>query len=112
MARFCGKIGLGESKEKDDQPGVYEDVITERIYYGEVLQNGLRTLDGDKINEDVVVTNSIRIVANPATIGNLANLRYVELMGTLWEIDTVEVQGPRLLLRLGGVYNGPTPAAP
>jgi hypothetical protein len=30
-------------------------------------------------------------------------------MGTLWTLSNVEVQSPRLVLRLGGVYNGPTP---
>jgi hypothetical protein len=31
-------------------------------------------------------------------------------MGTLWTVSDVEVQSPRLLLRLGGVYNGPRAA--
>src|SRR5687768_9525038 len=112
MARFCGEIGYGETREKEDQPGVYEDVITERTYYGDVLQTTARTLDGEKINEDVVVTNSIRIVADEFANGNFTAIRYVRWMGALWEIDTVEVQSPRLLLRLGGVYNGPTPTTP
>jgi hypothetical protein len=37
-------------------------------------------------------------------------IRYVEWAGVLWTVSMVEVQSPRLLLRLGEVYNGPTPA--
>lgn len=112
MARFCGEIGYGEAQEKEDEPGVYEDVITERTYYGDVVQNTLRREDDEKVNANVVVTNSIRIVADEFANGNFRAIRYVRWMGTLWEVDTIEVQSPRLLLRLGGVYNGPTPTAP
>lgn len=112
MARFCGGIGYGETKEKEDFPGSYEDVITERTYYGDVVENGIRRIDGDKVNDDIAVTNSIRIVADEFANGNFSAIRYVRWMGTLWEVDSIEVQNPRLLLRLGGVYNGPTPAVP
>jgi hypothetical protein len=30
---------------------------------------------------------------------------YVEFMGTKWKITNVEVQYPRLILSVGGVYN-------
>ena len=36
-------------------------------------------------------------------------MRYVHWMGALWEVNSVEVLNPRLILTIGGVYNGPTP---
>ena len=32
-------------------------------------------------------------------------MRYVEFMGAKWKISSVEVQYPRLILTVGGVYN-------
>jgi len=32
---------------------------------------------------------------------------YIKWAGTLWTVSNVDVQSPRLLLTLGGVYNGP-----
>lgn len=66
-------------------------------------------LDGQKVNDDLSVNNSISIVADAYAIENFFAMRYVQWMGILWIVSTVEVQSPRLLLTLGGVYNGPTP---
>lgn len=106
MARFFGKVGYGESTEVD---GVWSDVITERSYFGDVTYTARRMQDADKLNDDIVTSNAISIVADPYANQNFVSIRYVEWAGTLWTVNTVEVQSPRLILRLGGVYNGPTP---
>jgi len=105
MAKFLGKIGYGESQES--VPGVWEDTIVEREYRGDVLKNTRKSLDGEKINNDLTVGNSISIVADAYANNNFFAIRYVEWAGTLWTVSDVEVQSPRLILRLGGVYNGP-----
>jgi hypothetical protein len=46
-------------------------------------------------------------VADAYANENFFAILYVEWMGALWTISEVEVQSPRLLLRLGKVYNGP-----
>jgi hypothetical protein len=107
MARFHGKVGYGESTETS--PGVWEDVITERLYYGDVVRNSRTLVDGEDLNQDISVGNSISIVADAYANGHIFAIRYVEWAGTLWTVPTVEVERPRLILRLGEVYNGPTP---
>ena len=67
---------------------------------------------GESVNNDLSVGNSISIVADAFANEHFFAVRYVEWAGTLWTISEVEVQAPRLLLRLGGVYNGPKPEAP
>jgi hypothetical protein len=104
-ARFYGKVGYGASVES--VPGVWKDVITEVAYYGNVVRNTRHLLDGTKINDDLTVSNSISIVADPYANEHILAMRYVEWLGTLWVVTNVEVQSPRLLLTLGGVYNGP-----
>ena len=106
MARYFGRIGYGASVEKAD--GVWEDEITERSYYGDIVRNARNLRDGEHLNFDLSVQNSISIVADAYANEHFFAIRYVEWAGTLWTVSEVEVQSPRLLLRLGEVYNGPT----
>ena len=59
----------------------------------------------DKLNDDVNISNEISIVADPFAYQNFHAMRYVEFMGAKWKISSVEVQYPRLILTVGGVYN-------
>lgn len=106
--RFYGKVGYGAPVET--APGVNSVVITEVSYFGDVVRNSRVLREGDRVNDDLSVDNSISIVADAYAIQNIFAIRYVEWMGTLWVVSHVDVQSPRLLLRLGGVYNGPKPA--
>jgi hypothetical protein len=107
MTRFYGRVGYGESVET--APGVWIDQIEERSYYGDVVRNTRNLREGEQLNFDLSVNNSISIVADAYANEHFFAIRYVEWAGTLWTVSQVEVQSPRLLLRLGEVYNGPTP---
>ena len=109
MARFYGKVGYGETVEQPSGSGVWVDVVTERSYYGEVIRNSRNLDERDKVNDDISVGNSISIVADEHAYHHIFAMRYVEWAGTLWKVSKVDVQRPRLILRLGGVYNGPRP---
>lgn len=110
MAKFSGVVGYGETVES--APGVWREVMREIPYFGEVTRNTRRLVEGGNINNDLTVGNSISIVADPYAIEHFFAIRYIKWAGTLWTVTDVEVKSPRLLLRLGGVYNGPTaPAA-
>jgi hypothetical protein len=104
MAKFYGVIGYGESVET--APGVEEDVITERNAYGDVLRNTRQLKEGDQVNNDLTVSNSISIVADAYANDHFFAMRYISWMGTDWVVSEVDVQRPRLILRLGGVYHG------
>jgi hypothetical protein len=108
MARFHGRIGYGGTVETE--PGVWVDEITERLYFGDVIRNARNLREGENLNADLSVQNSISIVADAYANDHIFAIRYVEWAGALWTVSSVEVQSPRLLLRLGEVYNGPTPA--
>lgn len=104
MAKFYGKIGYAEALET--APGVWSESITEREYFGELIRNTRRLQTGDKLNDDINVANEISIIADPFANENFHAMRYVEFMGAKWKITNVEVQYPRLILTVGGVYNG------
>lgn len=110
MAKFSGKIGYAQTTET--APGVHEEVITERVYYGEITQDRRLLRAGEGVNPDVSSGNAISIVADAFANEQYFAIRYVEWAGVRWTVQDVEVQRPRLLLRLGEVYNGPTATAP
>lgn len=110
MARFAGKVGFAISTEV--RSGVFKNVITEKSYFGDVKRAARQTRTEDKVNDEIDVDNLIEIVADAFANENFSAIVYVEWAGTKWKVPSVEVQHPRLLMRLGGVYNGPTPAVP
>lgn len=103
MAKFYGNLGYAVMTET--APGVWSEKIDERPYYGDVIRN-LRRLQGtSNLNDDVNINNEISILSDPYANQNFHAIRYAEFMGTKWKVTSVEVQYPRLILSLGGVYN-------
>ena len=94
MAKFYGKIGYAETVET--KPGVWRPKIIEKPYFGDLIRNSRQYLN---------IANEISIVADPYARQNFHSMRYVESMGAKWKITRVEVQYPRLILTIGGVYN-------
>lgn len=108
--KFYGPIGYAETVET--KPGVWIEQITERMYYGDLTRNTRRLQSAETLNDDINVANELSIVADPFAYQNFHEMRYVEFMGAKWKISNVEVQYPRLILTMGGVYNGiETPAS-
>ena len=105
MAKFYGKIGYVHPHEL--APGVFDDTPVEYPYFGDVRSNTRYMEDGEQINGDITVNNMISIVADAFAYDHFFAMKYVWWMGARWEIRKVEVQRPRLILTLGGVYNGP-----
>lgn len=104
MAKYYGVIGYVETVETS--PGVWEEQITERNYYGELVRNTSRFQVSDQVNDNVNIANEISVIADPFATQNFHAMRYVEFMGAKWKITNVEVRYPRLILTIGGLYNG------
>lgn len=104
MAKYCGMIGYAGLVEIE--PGIWEDGITEREAIGDMLSNYRSLENSGDINDNINIANKISIVADPYAINNFHAMRYAEFMGAKWKISNVEVKYPRLILTLGGLYNG------
>jgi hypothetical protein len=104
MAKFYGVIGYAVTEETE--PGIYEERIVEKEHFGDVIRNTRRLSNAAKVNDDITISNQISIVADPFANNNFHSMRYVSFMGSKWKVTEVEVQYPRLILTLGGVYNG------
>lgn len=104
MAKWFGKIGYAVTSET--RPGIWEEVIVERNYYGDMTRNSRRLQSASQVNDDININNELSIISDPYAMNSFHAMRYAEFMGTKWKITNVEVQYPRLILSLGGLYNG------
>lgn len=102
MNKWYGSIGYADNVEVE--PGIHEDQIIEKQYFGDITRNIRKLQSSGEINDDLNLSNAISIVADPYAIENFYKMRYVEFNGTKWKITDVEVQYPRLILTLGGVW--------
>lgn len=103
MAKFCGVIGYVVTKETE--PGIYEEQVIENEYYGDMIRNTRRLREAAKVNDDIAISNQVSIIADPFANHHFHEMRYVVIMGVKWKITEVEVQYPRLILTIGGLYN-------
>ncbi len=104
MSKFYGPIGY--ITQEEISPGIWDDVVVERSYRGDILQNIRKWEANEHKNDDLVITNRISIIADPFAYDNFSTIRYVSWMGVRWKVNSIEIQRPRLILTLGEVYNG------
>jgi hypothetical protein len=108
MARYFGKIGYGI--DVDQGGDVWKTVITEREYYGDVTRNYRRLQEGEKINNDLTTSTQLSIMSDTYANDHFSAIRYAEWKGVRWKVTSVSEAHPRLILELGGKYNGQTPS--
>lgn len=109
MSKFYGKVGYAITEETEST--IWTPKIIERTYYGDLIRNSRKWQTSENINSDVNISNEISIVADKFAYEKFAFIRYIEYCGVLWNVTAVEVQRPRIILTVGGVYNGETPSA-
>lgn len=106
MARYFGKVGYGENVDQGND--VWKTVITEREYYGDVTRNYRRSQEGEKVNDDLRTSTQLSILSDTYANDHISAIRYAEWRGVRWKVTSVSEAHPRLILELGGVYNGAT----
>lgn len=102
MAKWFGKVGYAVTEETE--PGIWEETITEREYYGDVISNRFKHQNSGDVNDDKNISQIISIVADPFAYQHCSEIIYVEYMGSKWKASDIEPMFPRLQLTIGGVY--------
>lgn len=100
---------IGYSEKTEIRPGVWDDVITERSYYGDVIRDTVNSREGDQINSDITLGNAISIVADAYANEHIFAMTYIRYSGVLWTVRQAEIKSPRIIVRMGGRYHGHTP---
>lgn len=108
MAKFYGIIGYVESVEKT--PGVWVDKVVERPYSGDLVRNYGKHESSGEVNDDINIANEVSIITDPYATEHFFAIRYIKFnvpkLGGVWKVTSAEVTYPRLILSIGGVYNG------
>jgi hypothetical protein len=104
MAKFHGFIGFAQTVET--APGVYQEQMTEREYIGDFMRLTQNFNSSQTLNDDMKLSSRVSVIADPFAFANLSTIRYVKWEEVLWKVTAIEHQRPRLILSLGGVYNG------
>ena len=108
MAKFSGNIGYLITVEDivdGKKTGKWKQVVEPHKYYGNIIRNFSRWENSGNLNENISLNNSISIIADAFAYENFQHIVYVEYMNQKWKVNNIEVQKPRLILSLGGVYN-------
>lgn len=103
MGRFYGKVGFAVQQET--VPGIWEEVIEERTYSGEIMSNRWRTAPASDVNRDITLSSDFSILCDPYIKQNYMFIAYVEYMGAKWAVNSAEVNYPRVVLTVGGLWN-------
>lgn len=104
--KWCGQIGFVETKELENEPGIWKEVITERKYYGDILRNTRHANSSEYLNDNFTINNEFSVLLDAFAMANYSHIRYLEFQGVKWKIASVTIDYPRITLTTGGVYNG------
>lgn len=108
MSKWFGKIGF-TLPVREIEPGVWDSPVEEHEYYGDVTSNRWKRQSSGEINDNLNLANVLSILADPFAFENHSYVAYVDILGTKWKVTDVELQYPRMILSIGGVWNGNSP---
>lgn len=105
MGRYFGNIGFKITEEI--RKGVFKELTVERQYYGDFMRNSnyRNQQNTESVNNDIIVQNTISILADPFIYDNFYNIQYIEVYGYKWKVSSIEVNRPRLIITTGGKFN-------
>lgn len=103
--KYYGEIGFWQ-EDVEIRPGVSRPSIIPKMYTGDVLRNNQRWASSQHQNDNLTMSHRISIVADLYLNENISSVKYVTYMGNKWKVNSIEVNYPRVIFELGGVYNG------
>ena len=109
MARYHGKVGF-LIQEDNQETGIVRDVVVEKTFFGKVIEHSRRWQSSDVITDDLLLGNQIAITAYDEAFKHASAIKYCEFMGNLWNVTSIKIKRPEIILTLGGVYNGQRPS--
>jgi hypothetical protein len=104
MAKFAGLVGY--VTEEETSPGVWKQVETPKRMKGDILRQASNTQNGDKINSNVTLSHRVSLVGDAYSFGNYYNIKWIDVDGRKWKVEAIEVRRPRIIVSLGGPWNG------
>lgn len=108
MGKWFGAIGFA-LPTREIEAGVWDNPIEEHACYGDMTSDRRKRQNSGEINDNLNLANTLSIIGDPYTQTNYQHIAYATIMGAKWKVTDVEIQYPRLILTIGGVWNGNSP---
>lgn len=102
MARFYGKVFYEDTVET--APGVHTPTLTGRYYYGDLNRIARRYEAGELVNQNLTMQHEVSILADAYAFDNYAKIKCVEVDGSKWAANYVEINRPRIKITIGSLY--------
>lgn len=99
---------IGYATDVEQPGGVWIKEITERTLKGDLTRTSARQSSSDSVNGTLSLTDTATVVADAYAMQHYSAITYIKVDGGAWTVTTVSVERPRLILRMGEVYNGET----
>ena len=110
MAKYTGLVGYVTQVET--APGVWSSVENPKRMKGDIirqsssLQNDYRSNTGNKVNSDISLNHRVSLIGDAYAFSSYFDIRWIEVDGRKWEVTSVEIQRPRIIVSLGGLWHG------
>ncbi len=102
--KYTGKIGFAVMKNEGE--GIYTEEIEEKVYYGDLLSSRWNNENNqNSTNTNVRLNNSISVICDKYLSENISVIRYITYKNSKWCITGIEIQPPRIIINIGGIYN-------
>lgn len=100
--KWFGEIGY--FVESNNVDGIVTDSFITQQYYGDIIKDYKTNTSENAVNEDFELSNRISVVADPYLISHFHKIAWISFMETKFKVRSVELQYPRLIVSLGGVF--------
>lgn len=104
MAKFAGLVGYVTQEE--NVPGVWSSVESPILMKGDIIRQSSTNQDNGKVNSDISLNHRVSLLGDAYSFKNYYGIRWVTIDGQKWEVSSIEVQRPRIIVTVGGIYNG------
>lgn len=110
MSKFTGLVGF--ITQEESIPGVWSPIENSKKMRGDLISssatngNGSRIADSGKVNDDVSLNHRVSLLGDYYTFNNYLNIKWIQIGGRKLEVSSIELQRPRVILTVGGLWNG------
>lgn len=104
MAKYAGLVGY--VTEEETSPGVWSPVESPIMMKGDVINQRYNVIDDNRVNSNVTLNHRISLLGDSYAFDNYHLIRWINFRGSKLEVSSVEIQRPRLIVSLGGLWNG------
>jgi len=109
MAKYSGLVGY--ITQEESSPGVWSSVENPKLMKGDIIrQSSSFQSDGrtssSKVNDDITLNHRVSLLGDAYAFSNYYTIKWIALDGLKWQVSSVEIQRPRIIVTLGGLWNG------